>query len=171
MALHAHARSPGALLGLFALLGAAACGTQTIQQGDGTTSPTTSTGAGGTGGEGGSTDLPHVDITLGYQANTAVVNLAALPTTTFKATTVVRLSDVWAAGMLKDDTSTVTFDFEGDDGFHPSAKPACMNNITSAQLAQGFITPDTRALLWPDAFGLPGCYFVKLTAKITAVDK
>lgn len=110
------------------------------------------------------------DVQLVYGDSLTVVDVAELPTELYKGSEVVRLTSVWTAGELVDDLSSVVFDFEGDDGFHPSSKGACEPYVTGEQLALGYILPDTRTIVWDDSLGFPGCYGVKATAKIIALD-
>lgn len=128
---------------------------------------TTSTDTGGAGG--GSTATP-IEIELRYGSSSKKVNLAALSTQDFKGTEVVPLPVVWSTGGLKNDTSKLQFDFEGSDGFHPSDKSKCAAYITPAQLAQGYIVPETRSLVWEDALALSGCYHVYDVVKLIALD-
>lgn len=113
---------------------------------------------------------PATTVTLVYGATTTKVDVSSLPTITYKGSPVVALSSIWAAGKLHDDVATLSFDFEGDDGFHPSNKASCSTNITGAQLAKGYMLPATRSLVWDDTLGLPGCYSVKAVAKLIGVD-
>jgi hypothetical protein len=104
-------------------------------------------------------------ITLVHGASTAVVDVAALPTQMLKGSPVVPLTAVWTAGGLAD-ASGLQFDFEGDDGFHPSSKSKCAAFIAGATLVQGYVLPATRTLVWDDALGLPGCYSVHGVSKM-----
>ncbi len=110
-----------------------------------------------------------VSVTLVHGSATATANLSALATTDYKGQKVVPLSAVWAAGALAD-PSTLGFDFEGADGFHPSAKPACKARITADQLSKGFLLPEGRTLVWDESLGLPNCYGVHDVAKIIGLD-
>ncbi len=143
------------------------------------TSTSTATGTGGAGGAaatgsgggaGGSTALGAADVTVVHGADTATVDLTKLTTQDYKGTLVVPLQAVWAAGGLAAGQTRLEFDFEGDDGFHPSQKSKCAAYITYAEIAQGYLIPETRSLVWDDALGLPGCYSVKAVAKVTALD-
>ena len=129
-------------------------------------------GAGGAGAAGGAGGQPAglADVTLVHGADSAKVDAATLPTVEVNGVAVVKLSVVWAAGHLAEGTTDLVFDFEGDDGFHPSNKDKCAPYIPYAELAQGYVIPETRSLVWDDALGLPGCYGVKAVAKIIALD-
>lgn len=143
----------------------AACDEQTVDPGD-TSAVTSATGATTSG----SSMVDPVNITLVHGTDQIVVDLAQLDTVMVKGAIAVPLEAVWAKGALADE-NTVTFDFEGDDGFHPSQKPACKAFITPAQLAHGYITPDSsRVLIWEDSLGFSGCYFVKGLKTMTGVD-
>lgn len=171
------------LLVTFALL-AAACGgqdvdpgTSTNQGGQGGAATTTSTGAPGgggaaTGGSGtGGEAMGLADVELIYKASSTKVDVAKLATVDYKGSQVVPLPSVWSAGMLTADTTALQFDFEGDDGFHPSMKGgACLTYPKSEDFAKGYILPETRTLVWDDSLGFPGCFSVKSTAKIIALD-
>lgn len=157
-----------AVLALTLRLGAG-CDTQTVDPG----------GAGGAGtsaasttSAGGASGMPASGVTvlLVHGSDGVTVDLGTFPTQEQKGVPVIPLADVWQRGGFGTDPARVTFDFEGTDGFHPSSKAACKDLLTSAQLAQGYITPDTRTLLWSDALGFSGCYYVKQVAKIIAVD-
>jgi hypothetical protein len=165
-------------LGLFALV---ACGGQGIDNGNPTHDAGTggATGTGGSTGNGGSTGgstgtggapQAEVDVLVTYGTDSVKVNIAALTTQDYKGVTVVPLTSVWTSSKLHPDLTTLQFDFEGDDGFHPSNKTNCAAYVTGAQLAQGYILPDTRTLVWDDALGFPGCYSVKAVAKIIGLD-
>lgn len=163
---------PPALALLLVACAAAACGGQDVDPG---TSQTTGSGgatttASGTGGTGG---VPHtaVDVLLSYGADSVTVDLSTLATQDYKGVAMVPLTAVWAAGKLHPDTSTLMFDFYGDDGFHPAQKGgACLTYPTGANLAQGYLLPETRSLVWDDALGWPGCFSVKAVAKMVALD-
>lgn len=132
------------------------CGNDTQAISQGTPAPSSSTAA--------------VNVVVVHGSDTATVDVAALPAQTYKDTSVVPLTTVWAQGKLAGDLTKLSFDFEGDDGFHPSSKDKCKKNLTGEQLGKGYIVPKTRALVWDDALGLPGCYNVHDVAKIIAVD-
>jgi hypothetical protein len=108
-------------------------------------------------------------VSLVYGTSSIPVDLTTFPTQDYKGTAVVPLTAVWSAGALKD-ASTLQFDFEGDDGFHPTSKSNCTGYITSNQLSMGYILPTTRSLVWDDSLGFPGCYSVKGVAKIIGLD-
>ncbi len=162
----------------------AGCSDQDVRSGNPTqtavtTSMSTATGAGGVGGSaatggaggaGGSTAIGAADVTVVHGADTATVDLGKLTTQDYKGTLVVPLQAAWAAGGLAAGLTKLEFDFEGDDGFHPSQKSKCATYITYAELAQGYLIPETRSLVWDDALGLPGCYSVKAVAKVIALD-
>lgn len=131
---------------------AAGCGkdSQTVQSGS---TPTTDASA-------------VAPVVLSYGDHSTTVDVAGLPTQDYKGSAVVSLAAVWAKGQLADDASKLTFDFEGDDGFHPSSRDKCKKNVSGADLAKGYIVPATRTLVWDDALGLPGCYNVHNVAKM-----
>ncbi|MFO0592650.1 MAG: hypothetical protein U0441_34215 [Polyangiaceae bacterium] len=163
---------------LIALFAGAGCDGQEVNSGSsngggGGTSTTSSGGTGGTGGgtDTGGTQVGLADVLLSYGGSSVTVDVATLDTQMYKGAAVVPLTAVWAAGKLHDDTTTLQFDFEGDDGFHPSNKANCAAYITDAELPKGYILPDTRTLVWDDTLGLPGCYSVKAVAKIIGLDK
>jgi hypothetical protein len=133
-----------------------------------TTSTTTDVGGGGAGTRGAPAGL--ADVALVYGGSSTKVDVAKLPTQPYKGAEVVPLSAVWSTGGLAPDVASLVFDFEGDDGFHPSMKANCQSFVTGAQLAQGYILPETRTLVWDDALGFPGCYSVKAVAKIIGLD-
>jgi hypothetical protein len=159
---------------LLLVLTAAACGGQDVDPGTSQTTGSggsTSSASGGSGGGTGGTAQGEVDITAVYGADSVTVNLAALPTQDYKGVAAVPLTAVWAASKLHPDVSTLEFDFYGDDGFHPAQKGgACLVNPTGANLAQGYMLPDTRSLVWDDALGWPGCFSVKAVEKMVALD-
>lgn len=184
-------RSPIPLAPLLFLAAAlAACGSQSIDSGNATqTTPTTSatttgtgtdttTGGGGAGGHamttgGAGAGGAHVglaDVRLVYGATTVTIDVATLATEDYKGSQVVPLSTVWGAGKLGPATSKLQFDFEGDDSFHPSMKGKCAPYIPGAELAQGYLLPGSRSLVWDDALGLPGCYGVQSVARIIGLD-
>jgi hypothetical protein len=163
------------------------CGDQTVDSGNPvhttatTATASTATGAGGEGGgatttasagggHGGSAPTGDEVVTLVHGQDTVKVDLATLATVDVQGTPVVPLPSVWAAGALAEGVTTLTFDFEGDDGFHPSNKSKCAAYITYDELALGSLIPETRSLVWDAALGLPGCYSVKSVAKIIALD-
>lgn len=123
---------------------------------------------GGAGNDGASVAAANVDVV--YKGTTATVDVASLPGQDYRGSQVVTLTKVWEASKLSGDLTKLQFDFEGDDGFRPSARDRCKTLITGAQIAQGYILPDTRTLVWDDALGLPGCYSVKLVAKVLVSD-
>lgn len=108
-------------------------------------------------------------VTLIHGGESATVDLSSLTTVNYKDTAVVSLEAVWTAGGLGE-ASGLEFDFEADDGFHPSSKSKCAKNLTGAELPMGYIIPDTRSLVWDDSLGLPGCYSVQGVAKIIGLD-
>jgi len=108
-------------------------------------------------------------VSLVYGTSSVPVDLTTFPTQDYKGTAVVPLTTVWSAGALKD-ASALQFDFEGDDGFHPTSSPNCTSYITSEQLSMGYILPTTRSLVWDDSLGFPGCYSVSNVAKIIGLD-
>lgn len=112
-----------------------------------------------------------VNVVVVHGDDSATVDVAALPSQTYKDTNVVPLAAVWAQSKLEGDLAKLSFDFEGDDGFRPSSKDKCKTNVTGEQLGKGYIVPKTRKLIWDDALGLPGCYSVRDVAKIIAVDE
>lgn len=165
----------------------AACGGQEIDPGHttttsgdttGTTTTSTTTGDGGAGGAGtgtggagmGGQPAGLADVELIYKDTSTKVDVAKLPTQPYKGAEVVPLSVVWSAGALTPDLTGLAFDFEGDDGFHPSMKPNCMEYPKAADIAKGYILPETRTLVWDDTLGYPGCYSVKLVAKMIGLD-
>jgi hypothetical protein len=146
------------------ILAAVGCGGQDVDSGS-----STNGGGGATGGTGGA-QAAVADVRLTYGGASATVDLATLATQDYKGTAVVSLATVWAAGKLHADTSSLQFDFEGDDGFHPSNKASCAAYVAGAQIARGYILPDTRTLVWDDALGFPGCYSVKAVATVIGLD-
>lgn len=159
--------SPTALL--FAVL-AAACGGQDIDTGTSTSDAgsggSTGTGTGGAGG------APQglADVLLVYNDTSGTVDVATLATVDYKGSALVRLTALWDAGKLHADTSTLEFDFYGDDGYHPSEHASCSWLPTGADLQKGYIQPDTRNLVWDDSLGAFGCYKVKGIAKMIGID-
>lgn len=127
-------------------------------------------GGGGSGGGAGGSSPGLADILLVHGDDSVVVDVAVLPTQVVKDVAVVPLPAVWGAGALTPDTSELVFDFEGDDGFHPSNKPSCSAYVTAEQLELGYVIPETRSLVWDESLGFPGCYGVKSVAKIIALD-
>lgn len=117
-------------------------------------------------------DTPVVTakVTVLYGTKSTTVDVGALPTVDYKGSAVVRLDAVWTAAALGGELGKLEFDFEGDDGFHPSSKDKCKANIKGSQLDKGYILPATRSLFWDDSLGLPGCYSVRFVAKISALD-
>jgi hypothetical protein len=126
-----------------------------------------SAGAAGSGGSDGAAVGPT--IALSYGETNATVDLGKLPLETYKEQPVVRLSNVWAAGGLGNAEGLV-FDFEGDDGFRPTQAAKCPAPLPGTDLAQGYILPATRTLVWEDAKGFPGCRSVKALKAILATD-
>lgn len=137
-------------------VGSVGCGNDTQAISQGTPAPSASVAA--------------VNVVLVHGSDTATVDVAALPSQTYKDTSVVPLATVWAQGKLAGDVTKLAFDFEGDDGFRPSSKDKCKKNVTGDQLGKGYIVPKTRTLVWDDALGLPGCYNVHDVAKMIAID-
>lgn len=153
--------------------------TTSTTEGTGTSTSTgTTTGDAGAGGHAatapdagaGGTHVGLADVQLVYGATTVTVDVATLPTKDYKGSQVVPLSTVWSAGKLGPGTAKLWFDFEGDDGYHPSMKNGCENYVPGADLPQGYILPDTRSVFWDDALGLFGCYNVHSVAKIIGLD-
>ena len=165
-----------------------ACGDQAVDNGNptqdagagGGSTTTVASGGGGGGGAGGAGGATGTggqpaglaDVQLIHGSDTTKVDVAALPTVDYKGSPVVPLTVVWSAGKLTDDIANLAFDFEGDDGFHPSMKGGdCLAYPTATEIEKGYILPDTRTLVWDDALGFPGCFSVKATAKIIGLDQ
>ena len=172
------------LLVIALLVTVTACGDQAVDNGNPTLdagagggSTTVATGGGGAGGAGGATGTGGqpaglADVELIHGSDTTKVDVAALPTVDYKGSPVVPLTVVWSAGKLTEDIANLAFDFEGDDGFHPSMKGGdCLAYPTATEIEKGYILPDTRTLVWDDALGFPGCFSVKATAKIIGLDQ
>lgn len=130
------------------------------------------TGASAPVSDGGSSDgaVGTTKLAVVYKGASTDVDVGALSRQDYRGSQVVSLTKVWDAAKLGADLAKVQFDFEGDDGFRPSSKDRCKTPITGAQIEKGYILPDTRTLVWDDALGLPGCYSVKLVAKVLVAD-
>ncbi len=89
---------------------------------------------------------------------TVAVDLSTLATTTFEGNPAVELPDVVAASGLGVTWSERTYDFEGSDGYRPSGNDCPPVDWTAAQL--GYLFPDSGNLVWDEAAGLRGCYYV-----------
>jgi hypothetical protein len=134
--------------------------------------PSSSTSSGDAGAT--SNDDPSrvpENVVIEYQGKSITVDVNALPRQDYKGSEVVSLGEVWDASELSASLDAVEFEFEGDDGFRPSARDRCKAKISGAQLPRGYVLPETRTLVWDDALGLPGCYSVKLVAKVIVTDK
>lgn len=108
----------------------------------------------------------NVGVEFGSQSTE--IDVMSLERQDYRGTQVVSLTRVWEAANFGTDVATLQFDFEGDDGFHPTSRDRCKTLIQGSQIPQGYILPETRTLIWDDALGLPGCYSVKGVAKIIA---
>lgn len=135
----------------------------------GGTSPAPAGTANGT--DGGTSNTAPANVAVEYGGKTVTVDVAALARLDYKGSSVVSLSKVWDSAKLEADLGKVEFDFEGDDGFRPTTRDRCKTKITGAQIAQGYVLPETRTLVWDEALGLPGCYGVKGVAKVIVTDK
>ncbi len=154
-------------LAFAATLALAACSSS--ESSSSTTS--TSTGDGGaTDGSASTASGPQI-VTVTYAGSAKPVDVTTLATQDYKGEPVVALSKIWEAAKLTGELTKLEFDFEGDDGFHPTSRPRCTALVPGAQIAQGYVLPATRSLVWDDALGLAGCYAVKGVAKVIATDK
>lgn len=150
------------LLSFTLLAGSTGCVAQSVD-----TNPSTGTGGDDTNDTG---TIAADEVELTYGSDSVKVNVTALDTVDYKGTKVVPLTSIWSTGKLKDDVSTLEFDFEGSDGFHPSMKGKCSANMAGVELDKGSMVPETRNLVWEDSLGLPGCYHVHDVVKIIALD-
>lgn len=150
------------LLSFTLLAGSTGCDAQSVE-----TTPSTSRGGDDTNNTGA---IAADEVELTYGSDSVRVQVTALDTQDYKGAKVVPLTLIWSTGKLKDDVSTLEFDFEGSDGFHPSMKGKCSANMAGAQLGMGSMVPETRNLVWEDSLGLPGCYHVHDVVKIIALD-
>lgn len=130
----------------------------------------TSDGGAGDGGTSTASSGPQI-VTVTYGGTSKPIDITTLATQDYKGEPVVALTKIWDETKITGDLAKLEFDFEGDDGFHPTSKPRCTTLIPGAQLAQGYVLPATRSLVWDDALGLAGCYAVKGVAKVIATDK
>lgn len=111
------------------------------------------------------------NVSVEYKGTSIVVDVNGLARQDYKGSQVVSFAKIWEASKTPASLGAVEFDFEADDGFRPSTRDRCKTKITGAQLPQGYVLPETRTLVWDDALGLPGCYSVKLVAKVIVTDK
>lgn len=144
-----------------------ACSSSSSPSGGSTDGGTSSASDGGTAA---TASGPQI-VTVTYGGSSKPIDVTTLPTQDYKGEPVVALTKVWEATKLTGDLAKIEFDFEGDDGFHPTSKPRCATLTPGSQLGQGYILPATRSLVWDDALGLAGCYAVKGVAKVIATDK
>jgi hypothetical protein len=82
-----------------------------------------------------------------------------------------RLSDVVEAAGIGADLSAMEYDFEGVDGYRPSARSTCAGvvPVTFAVLEGGYVHRTNRNLAWDDALEMPGCAHVDETARVHVV--
>jgi hypothetical protein len=105
-------------------------------------------------GDGGS-----LAVTVVRGADRHRVDLGGLPTTSVEGTEVVGLQAVLAAALPGEDLTASAAAFVASDGFRPEDRDFCIGLIPVpwATLAQGYLRPDTRDLLWDAGLGYPGC--------------
>jgi hypothetical protein len=104
---------------------------------------------------------PSVHVTLGEQA--ADVLLSTLP----HEGTSAPLLALWKAAWPGADPSRLHFDLIGSDGFHPAARPPCVELLSGAQAAQAHIDIVTHDVSFDSGVQLPGCYRVKSVVTMT----
>lgn len=107
-----------------------------------------------------------VVIQVTHQTQSVPVNLKTLPTTSYKGTTVVKLSEVWSGSKLPGDRNTLEFEFVSSDGFKPSDKGCAP--LSGSVLDKGYINPTSRNVMWDESLGYRGCYSVNDAAKMNA---
>lgn len=106
-------------------------------------------------------------IEVNYLADSVDIDLSTLATVDFKASKLVKLTDVWTASKIAADPASLEFEFVGEDGFKPSTKTGCFD-LPGTVLEKGYIDPNSRKLIWDETLGLAGCYSVNGAAKMNA---
>ena len=137
-------------LGAMAMFSLCACGSdQSVDPG---TTPGTDAGA---------------KLEVNYLTQSVPVDLSTLSTIDYKGAQLAKLSEVWTASKIQADSTTLEYEFVGEDGFKPSDKNGCAD-LPGTVLDKGYIDPVTRKLIWDETLGLAGCYSVKGAAKMNA---
>lgn len=111
---------------------------------------------------------PFQSVDIHYQGQTATVDPTQLDPAPLYDETVVLVSELLEASGFTIDLATVTLDFEGSDGYRPSAKGSCAEYLpASGNLAdQGGISLATSELLWDPELAMDKCAAVKWVAHI-----
>ena len=121
---------------------------------------------GGDAGDAGDSGSATVAVVFGGESH--VLGLGDLPITLVEGASVVGLQDVIEAALPGEDHATLAADFVASDGFRPEDREFCATLVPVpwATLAQGYIDPATRGLVWDAALGYPGCMSPRDIAEI-----
>ncbi|HCF58016.1 MAG TPA: hypothetical protein DFS52_08495 [Myxococcales bacterium] len=103
-----------------------------------------------------------------WQGASTEVALDGLPTVEVAGTQAVRLTEVIAGVLGATPVAGLEADFTAADGFKPGSKSTCDGFIPvpGDKLAQGYIDPVSRNLVWDESLQFPGCLRVGDIAEI-----
>ncbi len=97
------------------------------------------------------------------------VELGSLETVAVGGQRLVKLQDVVLAADLVSTPDKNVFDFEGTDGFRPSADKG-LDPLTWEQLSKGWMHPVTGSLTWSPELSMPSAWNVSNVAKVHILD-
>ncbi|MGI5860661.1 MAG: hypothetical protein ACOX6T_01240 [Myxococcales bacterium] len=103
-----------------------------------------------------------------WQGASTDVALGGLPTVEVAGAKAVRLTEVVAEVIGSTAVAGLKADFTAADGFKPGSKSTCDGFIPvpGDKLAQGYIDPQSRHLIWDESLQYPGCLHINDTAEI-----
>jgi hypothetical protein len=80
----------------------------------------------------------------------------------------VPLASLWKAAWPSEDTSRLSFELVGSDGFRPTSRAKCTHLLTAGEFAHGRMDAATHDVTYPEEPDLPGCYRVHHVVAIEA---